>query len=68
MQNCKAMGEVKAYGRVPFQEYDSMYVDDAIKKHVSNANALKSRTETVVTAVNGQNVTMEVDDRNEDED
>ena len=66
--NCKAMGEVNAYGRVPFEDYDGMYVDDAIKKHVRNANALKSRTETVVTAVNGQNVTMEADDRDEDED
>ena len=66
-KNCKAMGEVNAYGRVPFQKYDAMPVDEAIKTHVRNANAVKCKADTVAKLVNRQNVTMEIDDDDDDD-
>ena len=65
-KNCKAMGEVNAYGRVPFQKYDGMYVDDAIKTHVENANAVKYKADTVASLVNGKNITKYDDDDDEE--
>ena len=65
--NCKAMGEVNAYGRVPFEKYDGMYVDDAIKKHVENANATTCRARRFSKLAHGQNVTKKVDSDDDEE-
>lgn len=67
-RNCQAMGEVNAYGRVPFEKYDGMPVDQAIKKHVRGANNARCATDMTNTIVNARNGTMNTDDRDEDED
>lgn len=61
--NCKAMGEVNLYGRVPFEKYDGMPVNQAIEKHVGNANAARCRADLVATLTSAENVTMDTDER-----